>query len=172
MQGNSIQQYNIRISSLWPDLNDALRRTVNVGFCASNWRRRTWWGSVRPGAAPDSDGGSKNVSSQRRGGKEHGAQRSVPGLETKFLLFGAGQERDSVRPRTGDRALAASAFGSDHARPLHGRGRLPGRLRVLPAPDIPGNPSQPKVRPRRYQDGPSSCASTRSGGEMGIDWTP
>src|SRR5450759_3194559 len=32
-----------------------------------------------------------------------------------------------------------------------------------PAPDIPGNTSKTKGRPRKHQDGPSSCAGMRSG---------
>ena len=31
---------------------------------------------------------------------------------------------------------------------------------------------QYKGRSRKYQDGPFSCAGTRSGGEMGISWNP
>jgi hypothetical protein len=34
---------------------------------------------------------------------------------------------------------------------------------ILPAPNIPGSTSKSKGTPRKYQDGPSSCAGTRSG---------
>src|ERR1035437_6337766 len=40
---------------------------------------------------------------------------------------------------------------------------FPERLRVLPAPDIPGRVSKPKGTPRKYQSGPSSWAATASG---------
>jgi hypothetical protein len=36
------------------------------------------------------------------------------------------------------------------------------RLQPLPPPDIPGSVSKPKGAPRKYQDGPSSRAGTRS----------
>ena len=90
-------------------------------------------------------------------------------LETKFLLFWTGQKRDSVlseQPATG---FDASVFGSDSLNLSHAPGLdtgaglgFPGRLRVLPAPEIPGTMSKPKGKPRKYQDGPSSCAGTRS----------
>ena len=44
--------------------------------------------------------------------------------------------------------------------------------RPLPAPKTPGNTSKPKGRPRKYQDGATSCAGTRSCGEMGIPVGP
>jgi hypothetical protein len=105
------------------------------------------------------------------GGAEHSqAERNTErsgvflSLETKFLLFWAGQEQDSVpsrSPATG--ASTASVFGSDSLDFSHAPGLdtgaglgFPERLRVLPAPDIPGNRSKPKGRPKKYQDTPSS----------------
>ena len=42
------------------------------------------------------------------------------------------------------------------------------RLQPLPAPEIPGTGSKPKGKPRKYQDGPSPCAGTRSGEGWGF----
>jgi hypothetical protein len=42
------------------------------------------------------------------------------------------------------------------------------RVRLLPALDIPGTMSKPKGTPRKYQNGPSSCAGTRSGEGWGF----
>src|ERR1019366_4820057 len=80
---------------------------------------------------------------------------------------------------TGHQASTASVFGSDSLDFSHAPGLdtgaglgFPGRLRVLPAPEIPGTMSKPKGRPRKYQDGPSSCLGTASSGGRGISWTP
>jgi hypothetical protein len=91
-------------------------------------------------------------------------------LETKFLRFETRQEQDAVLSwSTGHQASTASVFGSDSLDFSHAPGLdtgaglgFPGRLRVLPAPEIPGTMSKPKGKPRKYQDGPSSCAGTRS----------
>ena len=45
------------------------------------------------------------------------------------------------------------------------------RLLVVPALEVPGTISKPKGAPRKYQDGPSSCAGCAPG-RMGIAWTP
>src|ERR1019366_6879961 len=49
---------------------------------------------------------------------------------------------------------------------------FPERLRVLPAPEIPGTWSKPKGKPRKYQSRPSSRAGTRSreGGDSLESW--
>ena len=49
---------------------------------------------------------------------------------------------------------------------------FPGRLRVFLAPEIPGTMSKAKGTPLKYQDGPSSCVGTRSGGEVRIRRSP
>jgi hypothetical protein len=101
-------------------------------------------------------------------------------LETKFLLFWAGQEQDSVpsrSPATG--ASTASVFGSDSLDFSHAPGLdtgaglgFPERFRASGPPDIPGNTSRPKGTPRKYQDGPSSWPRGRAQGRMGIPTTP
>ena len=96
------------------------------------------------------------------GGKEHGAQRSVPCLWKRSFCSLDGQEQDNVlswSPATG--ASTASVFGSDSLDFSHAPGPTPALASaspsalVLPAPDIPGDMSKPKGRPSKYQDGPS-----------------
>ena len=144
-----------------------------------------------PGGTPPPKPGARGILCRWRGGtgpadfclpggKEHGAQRECS-LPWKRSFCSSEQDRNktlSCRVPPATRLLAASIFGSDsldfsHAPGLYTGAGLgfPDRLRVLPAPDVPGTMSKPKGKPRKYQDGPSSCAGTRSGGEMGISWT-
>jgi hypothetical protein len=97
------------------------------------------------------------------GGKEHGAQRSVPcpGNEV-FALWSRTGTRHCLVAVTGTGASTASVFGSDaldfSREPGLDTGAglgFPERFRAS-GPDIPGNTSKPKGRPRKYQSGASS----------------
>jgi hypothetical protein len=141
-----------------------------------------------PGGTPPPKPGARGILCRWRGGtgpadfclpggKEHGAQRECS-LPWKRSFCSSEQDRNktlSCRVPPATRLLAASIFGSDsldfsHAPGLYTGAGLgfPDRLRVLPAPDVPGTMSKPKGKPRKSQDGPFSCAGTRSGGEMGF----
>jgi hypothetical protein len=100
--------------------------------------------------------------------------RSVPGLEPKFLLFGAGQERDSVLSRIGDRALAASAFGSDHA-PASTRALVPAfpdAFEFFRPPKYPGIPPSPRESHENTKTSHLLDHGARFHEGWGIPWTP
>ena len=114
------------------------------------------------------------------GGKEHGAQRSVPRPENEvFALWSRTRTRQCPVAVTGNRGFnRPPIFGSaspdfSHAPGLDtGAGLgVPERLRVLPAPEVPGTMSKPKGTPQKYQGGPSSWATTASGEGGDSNWS-
>ena len=109
------------------------------------------------------------------GGQEHGAQRSVPVLwKRSFCSSGPdrngtvscrGHRRPTLQPPPSLGPTRSTLVASPASTPA--LACFPERLRVLPAPEIPANVSKPKGTPRKYQNGPSSCAGMRSGSGMG-----
>src|ERR1035437_803866 len=113
------------------------------------------------------------------GGQEHGAQRSVPVL-WKRSFCSSGPDRNGTVSCRGHRrptlqpppslGPTRSALAASPASTPALASASPSAF-VLPAPDIPGNTSKPKGRPRRYQSGPS-WPWWRVPEMVGIPWTP